>query len=114
MTAPFASAQARINSAVMRVLANTTVSIAGAPAVNADFDDGFAHAGLGSIGIDARRPTLTVATSSVPQNLDAWLADPGNERNSPYLDIVVDGGAYRIVAHQKDGGGLSHLVLESA
>lgn len=69
--------------------------------VRAVFDNGYTLASpLGSVGIAASGPMLTLATSDVPTQPDGLIV------------TALDDASWRIVEHQPDGTGISVLILE--
>ena len=75
-------------------------AIVGGQTVSVIFDNGYALAGAGPLGMASSQPTLTLATASVPAN--------------PVGTAVVVGAAnYTIGAHEPDGSGMSRLMLEA-
>jgi hypothetical protein len=77
-----------------------SVTLAGAT-VKAIFDADFEVGSVGSIGMAARQPMLTLPTSSVP-------ADPVGAA------VVVGSSSYTVAEHRPDGTGVSQLLLEAA
>jgi hypothetical protein len=77
---------------------NATVNGA---AVRGIFDNGFASAEVGLVGMSSARPMLTLPTAGLS-------ADPVGQT------AVVNGTSYLVAAHQPDGTGVSTLMLERA
>jgi hypothetical protein len=91
------TAQSRVNASVLRHLANARVRIAGCD-VDGIFRNPSQAVALG-IGAADTRPSVTVASSAVPENpVDS--------------EIDIDGAPYIIGAHEPDGTGLSVLRVE--
>lgn len=78
----------------------TSVTLAGAT-VLAIFDDAHEVGSVGSVGMAASQPMLTLRTSDVPA--DAVGAA-----------VVVGSAAYQVAEHRPDGTGVSQLLLEAA
>jgi hypothetical protein len=70
-------------------------------AVRGIFDNGFASAEVGLVGMSSARPMLTLPTAGLS-------ADPVGQT------AVVNGISYLVAAHQPDGTGVSTLMLERA
>jgi hypothetical protein len=70
-------------------------------AVRGIFDNGFASAEVGLVGMSSARPMLTLPTAGLS-------ADPVGQT------AVVGGTSYLVAAHQPDGTGVSTLMLERA
>ena len=70
-------------------------------AVRGIFDNGFASAEVGLVGMSSSRPMLTLPTASLS-------ADPVGQT------AVVNGISYLVAVHQPDGTGVSTLMLERA
>lgn len=106
MTAPFAAAQARANSAVLRHLANAEAALDGGAAVPVLFDNAYARADVGGLGMESTQPAVTLATASVP-------ASP---RGKPVVVTSSVHGVleFTIARHEPDGTGMSVLLLEEA
>jgi hypothetical protein len=68
-------------------------------AVRGIFENGFASAEVGLVGLSSSRPMLTLPTASVS-------ADPVGQT------AVVNGTSYLVAVHQPDGTGISTLMLE--
>lgn len=69
--------------------------------VRAVFDNSYTLANpLGSVGMAASGPMLTLATSDVPAQPEGLLVTD------------LDDASWRIVEHQPDGTGISVLILE--
>jgi len=77
---------------------NATVNGA---AVRGIFDNGFASAEVGLVGLSSARPMLTLPTAGLS-------ADPVGQT------AVVNGTSYLVAVHQPDGTGVSTLMLERA
>jgi hypothetical protein len=101
MPANFAAIEARVNNAVFAHLANTQAQINGGAPVAVIFDNGFASAEVGLVGMSSSRPMLTLPTAGLS-------ADPVGQT------AVVNGTSYLVAAHQPDGTGVSTLMLERA
>lgn len=94
-TAPFQPVQQRINSAVLRRLANAEATVGGM-AVPVIFDKPYSDPFAGQI--DAMAPVCTGASADLA----------GLERDSA---IAIDGVEYRVETAEPDGTGLTRLVL---
>lgn len=70
-------------------------------AVRGIFDNSFASAEVGLVGMSSSRPMLTLPTASLS-------ADPVGQT------AVVGGTSYLVAVHQPDGTGVSTLMLERA
>jgi hypothetical protein len=70
-------------------------------AVRGIFDNGFASAEVGLVGMSSSRPMLTLPTAGLSANPVGQTA-------------VVGGTSYLVAAHQPDGTGVSTLMLERA
>jgi hypothetical protein len=70
-------------------------------AVRGIFDNGFASAEVGLVGMSSARPMLTLPTAGLSANPVGQTA-------------VVGGTSYLVAAHQPDGTGVSTLMLERA
>jgi len=70
-------------------------------AVRGIFDNGFASAEVGLVGMSSARPMLTLPTAGLS-------ADPVGQT------AVVNGISYLVAVHQPDGTGVSTLMLERA
>jgi hypothetical protein len=70
-------------------------------AVRGIFDNGFASAEVGLVGMSSARPMLTLPTAGLS-------ADPVGQT------AVVGGTSYLVAVHQPDGTGVSTLMLERA
>jgi hypothetical protein len=70
-------------------------------AVRGIFDNGFASAEVGLVGMSSARPMLTLPTAGLS-------ADPVGQT------AVVGGTSYLVAAHQPDGTGVTTLMLERA
>lgn len=93
----FLAAQSRANASVLRHLANARVLIAGVE-VTGIFRNPSQNAALG-IGMADTRPSVTVASSAVPEN--------------PVDSVIdIDGAPYTISTHEPDGTGLTVLRVE--
>lgn len=77
-----------------------TATLAGAT-VLAIFDDAHEVGSVGSVGMAASQPMLTLRTSDVP-------ADPVG------ASVVIGASAYTVAEHRHDGTGVSQLLLEAA
>jgi len=77
-----------------------TVTLDGA-SVSAIFDNDYELAEIGSVGMSASGPALTLATADVP-------ADPVG------ASAVVGSTSYIVAEHRPDGLGVSVLLLELA
>ena len=67
--------------------------------VSANFNNGYALGGVGSVGMAGGQPFIELPTSLVPA---AWDRKP----------VVADGVNYRVALHEPDGTGVSKLFLE--
>ena len=93
----FLAAQNVVNASVLRHLVNARVSIAGVE-VGGIFKNPSQAAAMG-IGAADTRPSVTVASSAVPEN--------------PVDSVVdIDGAPYIISATDPDGTGLTVLWVE--
>lgn len=99
-TAPFASLEARMTSAVFARLANVVATVNGVH-VAGIFDDEYQIGSLGPASMAATQPMLQLPTAGVP-------AQPVGKA------AVIDGTTYTIVEHQPQSGGRSVLMLERA
>lgn len=97
--APFAALESRVNNAVFARLANALVSVDGGQAVGGIFDDAYALATVGAMGMATSVPSVLVAADVVPANAHG-------------LPVLVNGTAYVIVGSEPDGVGSTRLVLE--
>lgn len=97
--APFAALESRVNHAVFARLANALVSVDGGQAVGGIFDDAYALATVGAMGMATSVPSVLVAADVVPANAHG-------------LPALVNGTAYVIVGSEPDGVGSTRLVLE--
>ena len=77
-----------------------SVTLAGA-SVQAIFDDAHEIGSIGSVGMAATQPTLTLRTSDCP-------ADPVGS------SVVIGAASYMVAEHRPDGTGVSQLLLEAA
>jgi hypothetical protein len=94
---PFLAAQNRANASVLKHLGNARVQIAGVE-VAGIFKNPSQDVAMG-IGAADTRPSVTVASSAVPENpVDS--------------EIDIDGVPYIVSAHDPDGTGLSVLRVE--
>lgn len=105
MLPPFAALEQRANTAVMASLSNATASIGGAAAIGCIFDNDYVLAEVGTSGMAATAPAITVPTSAVP-------ATPIGV--SVALTSAGGTSTWRIAEHHPDGTGLSVLLLERA
>ena len=96
---PFAALESRVNNAVFARLANALVSVDGGQTVGGIFDDAYALATVGAMGMATSAPSVLVAADVVPAN-------------APGLPALVNGTAYVIVGSEPDGVGSTRLVLE--
>lgn len=101
--APFAALEARVSAAVFTRLSNAVVSIAGGEDFGAVFDNDYALAGVGSVGMATTGPVLTVPQSRLPGGVDGAYG----------LALLVNGVAYTIAEVRPDGPD-ALLVLEVA
>lgn len=99
---PFAQLEADVNDAVMRTMANTTISINGAQDIPAIVEAGMNDRTHELPGPGGYAPTATVQASAIP-------ADPRN------LPVVIRSGtcagAYKLSDIDPDGTGLAILYL---
>ena len=100
MTAAFAARQSRLNEAVFKHLSDTDGVLDGL-AVTGLFDDGYALADVGAVGMASSAPAFTMPTESVPADVLGKA-------------FVRGGDTYTVVEHRPDGAGLSVLLLELA
>ena len=96
---PFAALESRVNNAVFARLANALVSIDGGQAVGGIFDDAYALATVGAMGMATSGPSVLVAAAVVPANPHG-------------LPVQISSAAYVIVGSEPDGVGSTRLVLE--
>ena len=96
---PFATVEQSIDAAVQAMLANALVSVDGGQAVGGIFDDAYALATVGAMGMATSAPSVLVAADVVPANAHG-------------LPALVNGTAYVIVGSEPDGVGSTRLVLE--
>ncbi len=100
MTTPFAAIEARANQAIIKHMANVVATVDGV-SVPAIFTNAYDTASVGANGIASTQPMLTLPTTDAP-------ASPIGK------PVVINATSYTIAAHQPDGTGLSHLLLEHA
>lgn len=100
---PFAALEARTSAAVFARLSNAVVSIAGGEDFGAVFDNDYAQAGVGAVGMATSGPVLTVPQSRLP----------GGVGGAYGLAVLVNGVAYTIAECRPDGLD-ALLVLEVA
>jgi hypothetical protein len=99
-TAPFASLEARMTSAVFARLSNVVATVDGVQ-MGGIFDAEHQLGTFGLAGIAAAQPMLQIPTASVPA--------------SPVGKVAMIGSTtYTIVEHQPQSGGRSVLMLERA
>lgn len=83
--------------------------------VSGIFDNGYALGNVGAFGMAGCEPKLTMASADVPPRVvdtyHRWCFEPFDAVD---LLITVNGAAYKIVAIEPDGTGVSVLRLESA
>ena len=96
---PFAPLQQRLNSAVLRRLANAQAAVQGGPPVQVIFDQPYAAPFDGRI--DAAEPECTGAS-----------ADLAGVQRGHTIDI--GGTSYRVERAEPDGSGLTRLLLSTA
>lgn len=101
--ASFAALEARTSAAVFSRLSNAVVSIAGGEDFGAVFDNDYALAGVGAVGMATAGPVLMVSQSRLPGGLDAAYG----------LAVVVNGASFTIAEVKPDGPD-ALLVLEVA
>lgn len=106
MTAPFAAREVRVNQAVFKHLANATAALNGGAAVSVMFDNAYARADVGGLGMASTQPAVTLPTAAVP-------ASP---RGKSAVVTSAQHGAqnFKIVDHEPDGTGVSVLFLEKS
>lgn len=92
----FRSLESNANAAVLRHLANATVSIGGVD-VPGIFANPAGRADLG-VGVSTTEPSVQVAS-------DVVMAAPVGQ------EVAIDGTPYEIVAADPDGTGLTKLTL---
>lgn len=106
MTAPFAAAEARVNQAVFKRLANATAVLNGGEAVAVIFDNAYARGDVGGLGMDSTQPAISLLTPAVPSSPRGKTAVV----TSPTLGTLN----FKIATHEPDGTGVSLLFLEKA
>lgn len=101
MATDFAALEARLNTTVMKTLANTAATLGGQPVagiLTAGFDD-LTYAGPGPAGSS---PSLVLPAASVPAKPDG-------------LQLVITSGVaqgnYKVTSHEPDGTGFVTLHL---
>ncbi len=96
MAATFAAVESRINSAVIRHIANVTADFGGGLLVDGVFDATYANA----LGIGGTQPVL--------------LCKAGEVTSVTRGDVVtLNGEAFSVAEKKPDGTGMVTLVLES-
>ena len=108
----FAALQTRLNATAVKRLGQAVV-LAGVT-VQARFDKRFVGSPIGDSGIASTQSMLTLQTLDVPAQIIEWFSYFAEPFNPVDLLVTVDGGNYKIVAHEPTGTGLSRLILESA
>jgi hypothetical protein len=79
----------------------TGVQVAGVD-MDVVFDNGYAQASVGSIGMATSQPSIMLPTALVPPDWEgATVVIPGEP-------------TYMVAAHEPDGTGVSRLLLEAA
>ncbi len=109
--APFAALEARLNSAVFSRLANVETTLAGVT-VRGIFDNAYALADVGGTGMSSTQPTLTLPTAQIPPVVLDWFRLYAEPFDPADLVMQLNGAAYKAVAHEPDGTGVSLLLLE--
>jgi hypothetical protein len=107
----FAALQARLNTTALARL-GTVVVLAGV-SVPAVFDKTYLLGHVGSAGMASSQSALTLETSVIPPQIVDWFRYYTEPFNPIDLLVNVADTDYRIVGHEPDGAGLSHLVLET-
>lgn len=97
----FADAETRAAASVMGRMANATASFNGGAAASVIFDEAYAMAAAGSLGLASTSPAITIFTSDLPASPEG-------------TPVVVRGVSYTVAEHRPDGAGLSVLLLEKA
>lgn len=77
------------------------VTLPGGSVVQGIFDNGYAPAGVGQVGMASAQPTLTLPSADVPANPVGKL-------------VTVGGLSYTIATREPDGTGVDVLGLERA
>ena len=112
-TLPFAQAITDMTAGVFALLSNVTVVIGGQSIV-AMFQAPGMLANLGGYEAQATKPMLIMPTAEVPTALGDWLANCDDPASALLLEVDVNGTVYKIVTHDPNGAGISHLLLELA
>lgn len=105
MALNFAKLQARVNSAVMRVLSDCEALLDGQP-VSGMLTPGFADPVFDPVGPAGSSPEFVLAVTSVPASVAGKV-----------LEITsgpAQGTSYRVTHHQPDGTGLATLFLHKS
>ena len=113
-TLPFAQAITDMTAGVFALLSNVTVVIGGQPPATAMFQAPGIQANMGGYEIQAAKPMLILPTAEVPTALGDWLANCDDPASALLLEVDVNGTVYKIVTHDPNGAGISHLLLELA
>lgn len=100
MPAPFAAAEARVNSAVFARLSNA-IGLLNGVSVSGIFDQAYDQAGIGLSGMSSSRPVFSVLSSLVSSNVVG-------------MPFVLNLTSYKVVESQPDGTGMTVLFLERA
>ena len=114
MNPAFVQAIADLNTATVDMLSNVTVTLAGVSDLSALFVKSFYGSNLGDSGISSTQSVLTLQSSDVPPQIADWFTYFAEPFNPIDLLVTVDGGNYKIVAHEPNGTGMSRLILEAA
>lgn len=100
----FAALQTRVNTSALTRLGNKGASgivLLNAVAVNADFCKPYAQGMANGMGAEMSAPQIALPTAQVGANVRGKT-------------VLADGGTYKVVEHQRDGYGMSTLLLEAA
>ncbi len=98
----FDALEARLNSAVMRKLANASAAIGANPAVPVIFDAEYQQGMTGVVGMGAASPQMYISTADVPENFIGQ-------------QVVVNGATWNVAESHPDGDvptGLTLVLLE--
>lgn len=109
--APFADIEAMINAGCMSLLANVETTLAGV-VVPGIFDNAYQLADVGGAGMAGTQPTLTLPTALIPPIVLDWFRFYAEPFDPADLVMQLNGAAYKVVAHEPDGTGVSLLLLE--
>ena len=101
----FAAIEQQVNADVLGALANASISVAGGTPFAGIFDNDYVLAEVGSSGMAATAPAITVPTAAVPAPFTGAAVEV------TYLGAVT---RWRAAEHHPDGTGMSLLLLERA